>query len=79
MGAKSLENLRKELMALPESERAKLAHDLIQSLDEPRDTEVEEAWDREILRRIREVDAGDARLLDRAEFRQRLRANLDKD
>jgi putative addiction module component (TIGR02574 family) len=63
-------------MALPEQERAELAHDLIMSLDGPKDTGVEEAWDQEILRRIAEVDAGQAKLLDRAELRRRMREKL---
>ena len=77
MASKPLERLRSELLALSESERAELAHDLIQSLDAPRDTGVEDAWDREILRRIAEVDSGQAKLLDRGEFRRRMRARLE--
>ena len=60
------------MLALSEAERAELAHDLIQSLDEPRDDGVEDAWDREISRRIGEIDAGQAELVDRAEFRRRI-------
>ena len=65
MASNPLERLRSELLALSESDRAELAHDLIQSLDAPRDTGVEDAWDREILRRIAEVDMGQAEFLDR--------------
>ncbi len=77
MAAKPLERLRSEILALPEAERAELAHELIMSLDAPRDTGVEEAWDREILRRIAEIDTGQATLLDRAEFRRRMQARLE--
>jgi putative addiction module component (TIGR02574 family) len=77
MASKPLERLRSELLALSESERAELAHDLIQSLDAPRDTGVEDAWDKEISRRIAEVDTGQAKFLDREEFRRRMRARLE--
>ncbi len=77
MGTEPLQRLRSEILALSEAERAELAHDLIQSLDSPRDSGVEDAWDREILRRIREIDAGQAELLDRAEFRRSIRARLE--
>ena len=76
MTSEALERLRSEMMALSETERAELAHELIQSLDAPRDNGVEEAWDREILRRISVVDDGQAKLLDREEFRRRMRARF---
>lgn len=74
MATEALERLRSEMMTLPETERAELAHQLIESLDAPRDNGVEEAWDREILRRICMVDDRQAKLLDREEFRRRMRA-----
>jgi putative addiction module component (TIGR02574 family) len=51
-----------------------LAHDLMASLDGPADTGVAKAWDAEILRRLAEIDAGTARLIDREEFSRRMRA-----
>jgi hypothetical protein len=42
--------------------------------DEPPDADVEKAWDAEILRRLSQIDAGTARLVDRPEFGKRLRA-----
>ena len=74
MTTEALERIRTEVMALTEGERAELAHDLVASLDEPRDTGVEDAWDREILRRISLIDSGQAKLIDREEFRQKMRA-----
>ena len=76
MATEAIERLRSEIMMLSETERAELAHDLIKSLDAPRDNGVEDAWDREILRRISVVDAGQAKLLDREEFRKRMRARF---
>jgi putative addiction module component (TIGR02574 family) len=78
MTAEPLQRLRSELLALSEAERAELAHDLILSLDAPRDNGAEEAWDQEISRRIGEIDAGQAELVDRAEFRSRIRAKLER-
>lgn len=74
MKTEPLQRLRSEILALSEAERAELAHDLIQSLDAPRDNGVEDAWDREVLRRIGEIDANQVELLDRDEFRRRIRA-----
>lgn len=74
MAAEALERIRAEVLKLTEAERAELAHDLIASLDEPRESGVEDAWDREILHRVSLVDSGQAKLLDREEFRQKMRA-----
>ena len=74
MTAETLERIRTEVMTLAEGERAELAHDLIASLDDPRDSGVEDAWDREILHRISLIDSGQAKLLDREDFRQKMRA-----
>ncbi|QKK01270.1 MAG: addiction module protein [Pseudomonadota bacterium] len=78
MTAEPLERLRSEILALSEAERAELAHDLIKSLDAPRDDGVEDAWDGEISRRINEIDAGQAELVERAAFRERIRAKLER-
>ncbi|HET8800266.1 MAG TPA: addiction module protein [Marinobacter sp.] len=64
MTALELENLRNAAMTLSEPERAALAKDLVASLDGPADEDVAEAWDREICRRIRQIDSGEAELLD---------------
>lgn len=76
MATKALERLRSEMMVLSETERAELAHELIESLDAPQDNSFEEAWDREISRRISVVDDGQAKLLDREEFRRRIRTRF---
>lgn len=78
MSAEPLQHLRSQILALSEADRAELAHDLIQSLDAPRDEGAEEAWDREISRRILEIDAGQAESVDRAEFRRRVSAKLER-
>lgn len=77
MATERLERLRSEVLALAEAERAELARELLISLDEPRDCGVEDAWDREILRRISEVETGQSNLLSRTELRARLEAGLE--
>jgi Putative addiction module component len=75
----TLEKLRSEVLRLPESERAELARELgslVKSLDTPADSDAADAWDRQILRRLAEIDAGTARLVDREELRRRMRAHI---
>lgn len=70
------EALRDAALALSEAERAKLARDLIASLDGPADNDVAEAWDIELCRRINEVEAGKAQLLDVEDVLARIRARI---
>lgn len=58
MATRELSVLRNDALALSEAERALLAHDLVASLDGPLEPGVGKAWDREIVRRINEIDAG---------------------
>jgi hypothetical protein len=44
MNSAQLESVTSATMTLPERERAKLAHDLVASLDGPADVSVAEAW-----------------------------------
>lgn len=80
MNAADLEALRHAALTLPEKERAKLAGDLVASLDGPEDRSAAEAWDIEICRRINEIESGSAELLDVEEVlsRARTRASLDR-
>lgn len=78
MGKSALDKVRDEALRLPESERAMLAQDLVASLDGPADSDVEAAWDAEIRRRLSEIDAGTATLVDREEFRRRVNARLGR-
>lgn len=78
MGSSALEKIRAEALNLSESERAELAHNLVTSLDGPADSDVEKAWDAEILRRLAEIDSGTANLIDREEFRHRMRARMSR-
>ena len=56
-----------ELSALAKTlsaeDRARLAEELIESLDEEGDPDAEAAWDREIERRAAEIESGAVRLV----------------
>jgi len=78
MGSTALEKVRIEALNLPESDRAELASSLVASLDGPRDADVEKAWDAEIMRRIAQIDAGTAKMIDREELRRRMRARMNR-
>ena len=68
----SADELRQAALMLPREERAKLAHDLLQSLDEPADSDVEAAWVREIERRARELADGSVQPVAWEEARERI-------
>ena len=78
MANTTLEKVRAEALKLPEADRAELAQDLVASLDGPADPEAGKAWEAEIQRRLAEIDAGTARLVDREEFSKRMRARLNR-
>ena len=65
-------------LALPPDEREWLAEELMASLDQHRDPEIEAAWATEIERRIAEVEAGEAETVSWEEARARIRAKLTK-
>lgn len=76
MGSTALNKVRSEALSLSESERAELAHELVMSLEGAVDPDAETAWDAEIVRRLAEIDTGAATLLDREEFRRRMRVRI---
>ncbi len=76
MNTAQLETITNEAMTLPEKERAKLAHDLVASLDGMTETSVTEAWDAEICRRINELESGKTESLEVSEAIERARARL---
>ena len=76
MARASYEQLRVKALELSEPERAELAHELVASLDGEPETGVEQAWEAEILRRLDELDRGTAQVLNREEFKRRIRQHL---
>jgi putative addiction module component (TIGR02574 family) len=61
-----------DALSLPTSDRARLARELLRSLDESEDPDAAEAWLTEIERRAREVKAGTAELEEWSTVRERL-------
>jgi putative addiction module component (TIGR02574 family) len=76
--ALSRDNVFKDALRLPPSKRAELAHALITSLDEPEDLDAENAWEREIDRRIDDVMAERAKTEPWPTVRRRLKAQLSQ-
>jgi putative addiction module component (TIGR02574 family) len=59
---RSTDAILNEVLALPVSERARLARQLIDSLDkDTHDTGVEEAWADEIEKRVQALERGEAK------------------
>ena len=76
MNTAQLETITNEAMTLSEKERAKLALDLVASLDGMAKISVSEAWDAEICRRINEIESGKIKSLDVSKVLERARARL---
>lgn len=58
------EELLSSLMKLPPDERARIAKELLQSLDGAGDAAAAEVWEQEVRRRSASVATGSARLID---------------
>ena len=78
MATISSEELFDEVLNLPEDERARLVAALLASFDGPADPDAEEAWAREIERRVREIEEGRVTLEPWASVRDRLLARYRK-
>ena len=62
-----------EILRLPAEERARLALELIRSLDTGAETGATDAWNVEVARRGAEVDAGVAKTMTVDEYRAHVR------
>jgi putative addiction module component (TIGR02574 family) len=54
------DDLKATLLQLSTRERAELAHLLISSLDDTIDADAEAEWDKELVRRVKEIEEGKA-------------------
>jgi putative addiction module component (TIGR02574 family) len=72
MAAVDIERILKEAKALPESDRARLAQELVATLDGPADADAAAAWGSELEKRLSDLRSGNAELLSREEFTRRL-------
>ena len=71
-----LESLCRDALQLSEGDRATLARDLVASLDGPADPDAAKAWDIELCRRLNEIEAGSAKMLDADEVLGRVKERL---
>lgn len=76
MNTESLNQLRTQISALSEAERAALALELITSLDGVRDVSAGQEWDDEFMRRMAQVETGQPNLLTRDAFHQKMRSRI---
>jgi putative addiction module component (TIGR02574 family) len=68
--------LLKEVLALPDADRAELAAEIMASFDGPPDPDVEAAWAGEIERRAAEVLSGESEGVPWDEVRERIEREL---
>lgn len=68
--------IEREALHLPVAERAKLAHNLLLSLENLSDAELQDAWLDEAQRRADEIDQGLVELISAEEVRAKARLLL---
>ena len=71
--AKTADDLREEVLALPAQERARIASDLLASLDSEAidEEEIDQLWSAETQRRVAMLESGDAGTLTWEDIQQR--------
>jgi putative addiction module component (TIGR02574 family) len=71
--AKTADDLREEVLALPTQERARIASDLLASLDSEAidEVEIDQLWSAETQRRAAMLESGDAGTLTWSDIQQR--------
>ena len=74
----NLEALEAKALELPEDQRIKLAHRMIQSTESPYNSKTEKWWEEEIARRIERLDSGSTELHDASEVFRALDERLAK-
>ena len=70
------ETIEREALNLPSEDRAKLAHELLESLDGLSPKQLDEAWLDESERRLKEIDAGAVALIPAEDVLRKARALL---
>ena len=71
-GMVSSEKVLSEALALPSRERARLARDLLQSLDDTEDEGAIDAWGEELERRLDGLESGGVRGLSLEEVKKQM-------
>ena len=75
--SEEISELLKRALALPAEARAALAGSLLESLDKTVDPAAEEEWQKEIARRIQELDSGKVKPVAWAEARRQISTILN--
>lgn len=76
--AHPIKELEQELMNLPNQERARLAHELIASLDSGEVDEMDRYWEQELPRRLANIDETGVNPIPAQESFARARNELNK-
>lgn len=71
------EKIKKQVFELSEKERAELAHELIGSLQPKKKYQTEEAWSKELKRRINRYEEGESSTKPWNEVKENARSLLD--
>jgi putative addiction module component (TIGR02574 family) len=66
--------IEQTVLHLPKQDRAHLAYLLLESLDEPSDTEIHQLWLHEAQRRADEIDQGQVELISGEAFEVQVQA-----
>lgn len=72
----AIQEILNTVLQLPDSDRADLAASLLESLDQPFDSDAQAAWAEEIGRRLAELDGGTVRPVPWEEARQVIAGRL---
>ena len=68
--------IEQSVLGLPKPERAHLVHLLLDSLDAPSETDIQDIWLCEARRRADEIDAGKVHLVSGEQLEQQVQALL---
>ena len=75
MSTNTVDLIIDQALQQPERERARIAETLISSLDQKADMDVELAWQKEIGKRLREIDSGAVECIPWEDVRRKLYEN----
>lgn len=72
-GRDKIKTILEKALKLSPAERAHVAEQLIASVDERSDVDVEQAWQEEVQRRLQQIDRGEVQTIPWEEVRRQLR------
>jgi putative addiction module component (TIGR02574 family) len=75
---RAISEIEKEIRELATGDQERLLRALLEELDGPPDSDVEQAWHDEVQRRSRELDEGTVEAIPSGEVFARLRADLKR-